>query len=273
VRRLECQVALVTGGTQGIGRAIVELFLAEGARVMSCSRRAKGSEAVWAQIRQELRQDAPLGFCQTDTANVEQIRDLVEATFRQFGAPTILINNAASNFQRHTAEVELDEFARTIDTNVRGYWYLARLLYPHMAKGGAGSIVNVASTQAYQTHRHSFPYNVSKGAVLFLTHAMAVEFGARGIRVNMLTPGFIDTPMGRDWVNQNPDPEKRWQEIYASHRRAAFPPRMRSPRRRSSWPAMILPGSVASRSWSIVGGRSCAAEVHGASGSRGVIAK
>jgi NAD(P)-dependent dehydrogenase (short-subunit alcohol dehydrogenase family) len=217
MRRLEAQVALVTGGNRGIGRAIVELFLAEGARVMSCGRDAERNERSLFEIREKFGQDAPVAFCQVDTGNIEQIRNLVDATIGQFGSPTILINNAASNFQRHTGETELEEFAGTMDINVRGYWYLARLLYPHMAKRGSGSIVNVASTQAYQTHRNSFPYNVSKGAILSLTRAMAVDFGASGIRVNTLTPGFIDTPMGRDWVNQNADPQKRWQEIRDSH--------------------------------------------------------
>ena len=223
MEKLRRQVALVTGGTRGMGRAIVDLFLAEGASVMSCSRSPEANEVVLAEIRQKFGEEVPLGFCQTDTADVEQIQHLVDATLQRFGAPTILINNAASNLQRHTAETELDEFARTINTNVRGYWYLARLLYPHMTKLGTGSIVNVASTQAYQTHRSCFPYNVSKGAVLSLTKAMAVDFGAQGIRVNTLTPGFIDTPMGRDWVNRNPDPEKRWQEIYASHPMGRLP--------------------------------------------------
>jgi len=217
MHKLEGRIALVTGGTSGIGRAIAELFLAEGARVMSCSPSAEANATVSAEIRQKFGQDAPLGFSQADVADVEQIRHLVDATLSRFGVPAILINNAASNFQRHTAETELGEFARTIDINVRGYWYLARLLYPHMAERGTGSIVNVASTQAYQMHRNSFPYNVSKGAVLSLTKAMAVDFGAAGIRANSLTPGFIDTPLGRDWVNQNPDPQKRWEIIHASH--------------------------------------------------------
>ena len=167
MEKLRRQVALVTGGTRGMGRAIVDLFLAEGASVMSCSRSPEANEVVLAEIRQKFGEEVPLGFCQTDTADVEQIQHLVDATLQRFGAPAILINNAASNLQRHTAETELDEFARTINTNVRGYWYLARLLYPHMTKLGTGSIVNVASTQAYQTHRSCFPYNVSKGVCPF----------------------------------------------------------------------------------------------------------
>jgi NAD(P)-dependent dehydrogenase (short-subunit alcohol dehydrogenase family) len=217
MRKLEGRAALVTVGSRGIGRAIVELFLAEGARVMSCDKDAAAGALALSEVRARFGHDAPIAFCHADLGNIEQIEGCVREAIGQMGAPTILVNNAASNFQRHTAETTLDEFAATMDVNVRGYWYLARLLHPHMARGRSGSIVNIASTQAYQTHKASFPYNVSKGAVLALTRAMAVDFGPDGIRVNSILPGFVATKLSRDWVGRFDDPERKWREIMEAH--------------------------------------------------------
>ena len=215
--KLDGRAALVTGGSRGIGRAIAELFLAEGAAVMSCDLDAGEGERALSEMRGRFGDGAPVAFCCADLGDIEQIEGCVRETLDRMGVPAILVNNAASNFQKHTAETTPGEFAATMDVNVRAYWYLARLLYPHMARRRSGSIVNIASTQAYQTHKSSFPYNVSKGAVLALTKALAVDFGPDGIRVNSISPGFVATKLSRDWVGRFDDPERKWREIMEAH--------------------------------------------------------
>jgi NAD(P)-dependent dehydrogenase (short-subunit alcohol dehydrogenase family) len=217
MNRLQDITAIVTGGTQGIGRAIVERFVAEGARVMTCARSEEEGTAAAEQINAEAGGDGEAAFCRADMGETDDIERLVERTVQAFGPPGIAVNNAASTLYEHTGETAREQFDQTIRVNVRGYWWLARTAYPHMKALDESAVLNVASTHPYRTKPGHFPYNMSKGAILAMNKAMAIDFGADGIRVNAVVPGIVDTQVMRDWIATLDEPERKREEIRDGH--------------------------------------------------------
>lgn len=207
----------MTGAGRGLGRAILGLFAVEGAQVIACDLDRELGEAAVSQINKASEREPRPRFYWADVGDIESLHELGRGIARSGTWPSILVNNAAIMTFKHTAEVDPEEYQRTMDVNVRGYWYMARMLYPYMKEKGSGSIINVGSTQPYQTRPAYFPYNASKGAVLALTKAMAVDFGADGIRVNALLPGIVDTKPMRKWLETFKDPARKLQEVLESH--------------------------------------------------------
>jgi NAD(P)-dependent dehydrogenase (short-subunit alcohol dehydrogenase family) len=215
--RLAKEVAIVTGGSRGLGRAIVERFVAEGAGVMTCDIEKEAGERAVEEINGRYREHGTVSFMHADVGDRERLQQLVERTVERFGAPTILVNNAAVVIFRHPSEASVEEFEASMRVNVQAYWWLSRLVYPHMEASGRGSIVNIASTHPYQTKPGTFPYNVTKGAILAMNKALAVDFGSSGVRVNALLPGIVDTRPTRDWLAGFLDPEAKRREVLATH--------------------------------------------------------
>lgn len=187
--RLAGKVAIVTGGGSGIGQGIAVDFAREGAKVVIAGRDPKKLDAVAREI-------GPT--CVAHRADVSQARDicsLVEAAIARFGGIHILVNNAAV-LQPGTAESHQEEdWDQTFNVNVRGLWLLSRAVLPHMRSAGGGSIINIASVLSMVGARNRVAYSASKGAVLALTRAMALDHAPEKIRVNCICPGIVDTEM------------------------------------------------------------------------------
>ncbi len=192
-RSIRDRVALVTGAASGMGRATAHLFADEGARVAVTDVSAQGVDAVVKDIREAGGDAAGWVFDVRDPARtVEVVDQIVE----RFGALDILVNNAGIT---HIAPIEGEGFEagwnEVLDVNLSSHARLIRAALPHLKRGGAGRIVNIASTEALGGQRLLASYTAAKHGVVGLTRALAVELGDRGVTVNCVCPGAIRTGM------------------------------------------------------------------------------
>jgi NAD(P)-dependent dehydrogenase (short-subunit alcohol dehydrogenase family) len=187
VENLAGKVAIITGATSGIGRAIAERFAAEGAKLMLTGR----NDAAGREIAGKLGAT----FLAGDIADPAFPGRLIADTLSVFGVLDILVNNAGIAHRGSVLETSDEEWARVMEVNVTAVMRCSRAALRHMVKQGKGSIVNIASDWAVVAGRREAVYCASKGAVLQLTKAMALDHGAQGIRVNAVCPGDVETPM------------------------------------------------------------------------------
>jgi len=187
------KVALVTGGSSGIGRATALLFGKMGAQVVVGNRRIKEGEETIQMIRDAGGEGL---FVQTDVRIAAQVENLVGRTIEKYGRLDIAFNNAgvAGVFQRLVKETE-EIFYQQIDTNLKGVWLCMKSEIPVMRKQGGGVIVNNASITGLRAHEFLSSYSASKFAVVGLTNAAAKEYAPSKIRIIAICPGWIRTPM------------------------------------------------------------------------------
>jgi 3-oxoacyl-[acyl-carrier protein] reductase len=190
--RLAGKVAIVTGGGQGIGRAIASRFATEGAFVMVANRNAEQGEAVAAEIRAA---GARAAFCATDVGDRASVERLVQATLEQAGALDIVVHNAAA-FSRDPLEQMDDEaIERVLGVNLKACFYLARAaIAPLRARGNGRILVTSSITGPRVAMPNTAHYAASKGGVNGFIRAAALELAPQGITVNGVEPGYIDTP-------------------------------------------------------------------------------
>jgi NAD(P)-dependent dehydrogenase (short-subunit alcohol dehydrogenase family) len=185
------KIALVTGGSRGIGEGIARLLAANGAHVIVASRKIDGCEQVAASIR------AAGGSAEAMACHIGEMEQ-IDATFaaieQKHGRLDILINNAAANpYFGPIENTDLSAFQKTLDVNIRGYFFMSAKFVQMMASKGGGSIVNVASVNGIIPGQWQGIYSITKAAVISMTHAFAKECAQQGVRVNALLPGFTDT--------------------------------------------------------------------------------
>jgi NAD(P)-dependent dehydrogenase (short-subunit alcohol dehydrogenase family) len=192
MRRLAKKVALITGGSSGIGEASALLFAKEGAKVAIVGRKEKRGHSVTEQI---LKAGGQAIFVRTDVRKSDQCRRAVDETVRAFGRLDILFNNAGI-FYPHTAlDCTEEEWDLQIDINLKGTFLMSKSALPGMIQQGNGVIINNSSGWGIVGGDAAVAYCASKGGVVLLTKAMAIDHGREGIRVNCICPGDVDTPM------------------------------------------------------------------------------
>jgi len=202
--KLDHKVALITGGTSGIGEATAHLFAAEGACVAITGRNEKRGHSITGQI---LEKGSKAIFIRTDVRKADECHRAVEETARAFGRFDILFNNAGLFYPHTTLDCTEEEWDLQIDVNLKGTFLMSKFALPHMIRQGSGVIVNNASGWGIVGGDSAVAYCASKGGVVLLTKAMAIDHGRQGIRVNCICPGDVDTPMlpedarmrGLDW--------------------------------------------------------------------------
>lgn len=186
---LENKVAIVTGGSRGIGEAIARTFAAHGAKVVVAARKIEGVTAVAESIGK-----AAFPFA-AHTGKEADCKALVEAAVKTFGKVDVLVNNAATNpYFGPMLDIEEGAWDKTFEVNTKGYFWMAREVVRHLrAREAPGSIVNVASIAGVIAAPAQAVYGMSKAAVISMTKTLAVELAGNKIRVNAIAPGFVDT--------------------------------------------------------------------------------
>jgi NAD(P)-dependent dehydrogenase (short-subunit alcohol dehydrogenase family) len=185
------KVALVTG-TTGIGRAIALRFAAGGAQIIACGIEAAANDEL-ARDAVKLGLAVQVELC--DVTKLDDVRSIIKKAVSQFGGLDIIVNAAAVHPFGTVVETDLETWNRCMMVNVGSIYVLAHLGIPEMKNRGGGSIINVASVQGYACQRGVVAYATSKGAILSLTRALALDHAADNIRVNSISPGSIRTPM------------------------------------------------------------------------------
>jgi NAD(P)-dependent dehydrogenase (short-subunit alcohol dehydrogenase family) len=196
---LSGKVALVTGGASGIGRATALLLAREGASIVLADLKAADGERVVVEITQS---GGNALFQLTDVAKSEDCRRLVEAAIAAFGQIDILFNNAGIIRRANIVDLPEEDWDLVMAVNVKSIYLLSREVIPHMQKTGGGTIINTASGWGLSAGAKAAVYCASKGAVVLLTKAMAIDHGPQNIRVNCICPGDTDTTMLRDEARQ-----------------------------------------------------------------------
>jgi NAD(P)-dependent dehydrogenase (short-subunit alcohol dehydrogenase family) len=190
--RLRDKVALITGGTSGIGRATALLFAQEGAQVAITGRNETRGQQVRAEIEQAGGQAL---FLRADVRLPEECRRAVQDTVQAFGRMDILFNNAGVFYPHTVIDCTEEEWDLTVDTCLKGTYLMSKYALPIMVAQGSGAIINNASGWGLVGGNEAAAYCAAKGGVVLLTKAMAVDHSQQGIRVNCVCPGDVDTPM------------------------------------------------------------------------------
>lgn len=185
---LSDKVAVVTGASRGIGRAIAAAFLREGARVVICGRKQETLDQVAAELGGSVY---PLA-CHVGRA--DQVRQLVETAHREYGKIDILVNNAATNIaQEPVLQIDEAKFDKMVEINLKSAFRLIQAIAPGMCSRGWGSIINIASISGIRPQHHGMLYSMTKAALIMMTQSYALELGPSGVRVNAIAPGMIQT--------------------------------------------------------------------------------
>lgn len=190
--RLKDKVAVITGGTSGIGKATALLFAQEGARVAITGRSLERGDEVVQRIRNS-RGEAI--FLRADVSSASDCQRVVDETLRAFGHADILFNNAGVFYPQTALECSEHEWDQQIDVNLKGTFLMSKAVLPGMIARKRGVIINNASGWGIVGGDRAVAYCASKGGVVLMTKAMAIDHGAQGIRVNCVCPGDVETPM------------------------------------------------------------------------------
>jgi len=216
------RVAIVTGGTRGIGRAIAEGFACAGATVVVASRKADACAETEAHLRGF--GGAALGVA-THMGDIGSINALVDRTADEYGRIDIVVNNAANALTLPFGHLTEEAWAKSLDTNLRGPVFLVERALPHLEASGNGAILNVISAGAFLFAGNTAMYSAGKAGLMAMTRSMAAVFAEKGIRVNALAPGTVDT----DMVRNNPPEAVESMSKAAFMRRAAHADEMVGP--------------------------------------------
>src|SRR3954451_9413628 len=185
------KTAIVTG-TTGIGKAIAKRLAGDGARVLSCGIDSKANEEL---AQERVDEGLTIEVRQVDVSRPEQVQAAVNEVVGLFGGLDIIVNSAAVHPFGNALETEIEVWERCLKVNVSSIFLFAHFGVPEIKKRGGGSIVNLASVQGHACQPGVTAYVASKGAILSLTRALAVDHARDKIRVNSISPGSIDTPM------------------------------------------------------------------------------
>lgn len=201
--RLQDKRIVVTGAAQGIGLAIAEVFLAEGAALFLIDRDGDLLAMEAARLRAT---GGKIGHATADITDAEAIERVIAAATREIGRPNALVNNAGANVFFEPLKLSDADWERCFDINLKGAWNCSKAVLPGMIEEGGGVILNIASTHAFTIIPHTFPYPVAKHALLGMTKALGLEYAGQGVRVNALAPGYVRTQKAVEYWNSFPDP-------------------------------------------------------------------
>ncbi|MFJ2867686.1 SDR family NAD(P)-dependent oxidoreductase [Kitasatospora sp. NPDC087314] len=214
MRGLAGKTVIVTGGAQGIGRAVVDRVVQEGGKVVIADSHAEFGKSAVQEVDESAGRPAAL-FVPTDVSDEESVRGMIEKAVQHFGGVDQLVNCAAVFIMRGL-EATVEEWRRIMDVNIMGQALCVKHAAPHMRARGAGSVVNIASISGHIAQPGYLTYNATKAAVANMTRCMAMDLASDGIRVNAVNPGtvwnknnerFHREQLGMDRAQADADPE------------------------------------------------------------------
>ena len=209
--RLEGKRALITGGSEGIGKATALLFCKEGAKVGIMSRTEKNLN----KVRKEAEGPGEISIYPGDVSNEEDVKNVVEDFYSDFKRIDILFNNAGILEPGTVVTTTNDVWDRTMDINLKGVFLMSKYVVPIMADKGGGSIINNSSVLGIVGMENCMAYNATKGAIRQITRSMALDHAKDNIRVNSICPGYIKTKMDVEFMGNPPDAEEQLDKIAA----------------------------------------------------------
>ena len=195
--QLDGKVAVITGGGRGIGRGIVDRFLAEGASVAVVQR---------SPIDDELSANPKVKHFSADLQDVASLQEVVNDAAAHFGRIDVLVNNAGLMFEATVSEITSEKWDLMMDVNLKAPLFLTQAALPYLRKSGGGSIVNIGSIEGIGANPEHTAYSASKGGVHGMTKALAVDLGADNIRCNAIAPGWIATDLSENYLDGMQDP-------------------------------------------------------------------
>lgn len=201
--RLQGKHVVITGAAQGIGLAIAEVFLAEGAALFLIDR---DGDLLAVEAERLRATGGKVGHVAADITDAKAIERAAAAATREIGRPNALVNNAGANVFFEPLKLSDADWARCFDINLKGAWNCSKAVLPGMIEHGGGVILNIASTHAFTIIPHTFPYPVAKHALLGMTKALGLEYAGQGVRVNALAPGYVRTQKAVEYWDSFPDP-------------------------------------------------------------------
>ena len=188
---LKDKVAVVSGGSRGIGRAIAETFAREGAAVVICGRKLETLEQVAAEMKDCAGRVYPMACHVGRAADIQRLAD---TTIGEFGRIDVLVNNAATNIaQEPVLQVDEAKFDKMIEVNLKSAFRFIQAVAPGMCERGSGSIINIASIAGLRPQLNGMLYSLTKAALIMMTQSYALELGPKGVRVNAIAPGLVQT--------------------------------------------------------------------------------
>jgi NAD(P)-dependent dehydrogenase (short-subunit alcohol dehydrogenase family) len=191
------KVAIITGGSRGIGRQIVETFAAQGAIVVIASRNIDDCNKAAEQVNQ---QDGKALAIHCDMANLAQVNELFNKVVEEFGQLDILVNNAGLSITKPSIEMTSQDWDTMFNVNIKGLFFACQEAAKMMMNQGGGKIINISSIGGIKTFKRIAPYGASKAAVIHLTRSLASEWARYGILVNGIAPGLISTDINTEEI-------------------------------------------------------------------------
>jgi dehydrogenase/reductase SDR family member 4 len=206
--QLAGRVALVTGGSRGIGKAIAAAMAGEGAAVVICGRKQEALEEAARSIGETTGRIVPRAC---HVGRLTDLERLVAGAEADVGPIDILVNNAATNVaQGHCLEMDEGQFDKMVEVNLKSAFRLIRLVAPGMCRRGRGSIINISSIAGIKPQWHGMLYSMTKAALIMMTQSYAQELGPHGVRVNAIAPGLVETVLSAYYWQ---DPARRQEHL------------------------------------------------------------
>jgi NAD(P)-dependent dehydrogenase (short-subunit alcohol dehydrogenase family) len=211
--KLKNKVAIVTGSSKGIGEGIARVFSREGAAVVVVCR----TEETGMKMAEELgASEGRALFVKTDVTSSEAIRNMITKTIETFGKLDVLVNNAGYHLSKSVEHTSEEEWEFIINTNLRSTYLCSKYAIPHLRKT-RGNIISISSMVGQVGQPNAGAYSATKGGQIAMSKGMAIDLAPDGIRVNVICPGWIQTPLVDDWFSQQDDPEKWRKYIFKQH--------------------------------------------------------
>jgi NAD(P)-dependent dehydrogenase (short-subunit alcohol dehydrogenase family) len=214
--QLQDKVAIITGAGSGIGEATARLFADQGARVVI----ADWNEAEAIRVASEINTLSSVQGCaipvKTDVSSEPQVKHLVQQTIQTYGAIDIIFNNASVVLPKELEEITEPEWTRILDINLKSVYLMIKYGIPELRKQ-RGSIVNMSSLNGLLGQRQNAVYSATKGAIIAMTKALALDYAKDGVRVNCICPAGVSTPLLEEWMGQQPDPAATVQALADMH--------------------------------------------------------